>query len=126
MADTLRIFEPGAPVTFKASAAVTGGRNVEVSGVGTVAHAAAAGSTKIVGQAAHDALIGQDVVVLTRGSGVHRSAAAAEIAAGVLVKDSGTSGVAAWVSGTDGQHLIVGLTLSGSSAAGDPIDYLAL
>lgn len=79
MADHLPAFAPGRDVTFIASAAVTGGRLVEVTGNMTVAHAAAA-STKVVGVASFDAAANTEVGVST--GGVHPLLASAAVAAG--------------------------------------------
>jgi predicted RecA/RadA family phage recombinase len=75
-------FVHGAAVTYKASAAVIGGRVVEVTGDRTVAHAGA-DSAKVVGVAGNDAAIGENVVVYSGGVQVPLSAGA--IVAGAKV-----------------------------------------
>lgn len=63
MADYTPVWTGGVvPSTHTTSAAVTGGRVLEVSGNGTVAHAGAA-STAVLGVAAHDAASGARVTV---------------------------------------------------------------
>lgn len=82
MADHLPRYAPGKAVTYTATAAVTGGRLVTVSGDRTVAHTSAAGV--VAGVAARDAAIDQDVLVLD--GGIHElTATAVGIAAGARV-----------------------------------------
>lgn len=82
MPDYLPKYAPGRAVTRTASADVTGGRLVEVSGDGTVAHAVA-GSTKWSGFASTDTKNGGDLTVFS--GGIQRGLAAKAIAAGVDV-----------------------------------------
>lgn len=79
MADYLPVFAPGKNPSYPASAAVTGGRLVAVSGAGTVAHAPL-NSDKWVGVAARDTAIGA-VVNIWRG-GVQKILASGAVAAG--------------------------------------------
>lgn len=72
-------FDTKLTITLKASAAITGGRLVEVSGDGTVAQAAA-DSTKVVGVAMDDAAENQTVAVSL--GGVQRLLANGSITAG--------------------------------------------
>ena len=58
MADYLPKFKPGQAFTLKASAGVTGGRLVAVSGAGTVAHADA-DAANVIGVAGFDAVTGE-------------------------------------------------------------------
>lgn len=69
------------PSSHTTSAAVTGGRLVAVSGVGTVAHAAA-GSTTVVGVAAFDAASGARVSVWPIDGVIHELEAAGAITQG--------------------------------------------
>lgn len=69
------------PSSHTTSAAVTGGRLVAVSGVGTVAHAGAA-STTVVGVAAFDAASGARVSVWPIDGVVHELEAASAITQG--------------------------------------------
>lgn len=95
MADYAPLFMPGDVITCVTSADVTGGRLVEVSGSGTVAHAGAA-SAKVVGVAAFDAASGTNVSVHGRGQ-VHISTAAGAITAGDRVNAAATGTVATGV-----------------------------
>ncbi len=82
MADYTPVFAGGmAPITLQASATVTGGRLVEVTGNGTVGPAGAA-STKVVGVAAYDAASGTKVDVWPLPGVVHEVTASGAIAAG--------------------------------------------
>lgn len=66
MADFLPKFKPGQSWTATTSADVVGGKLLEVSGDGTVAHAGA-NSIAVVGVAAYDALSGTAVTVYSGG-----------------------------------------------------------
>lgn len=66
MADYLPVFMPGDAISVTASATITGGTLVEVSGSNTVGPATA-GSSKVVGVAAHDAASGARLTVYARG-----------------------------------------------------------
>jgi len=66
MAEYLPIYRPGQALTLKASAAVTGGQVVEVSGVNTVQESGAA-SLAVVGVAAFDAALNGDVTIYAGG-----------------------------------------------------------
>lgn len=92
MAEYTPVFANGtAPWTLQASAAVTGGRLVEVSGNGTVAPAAAA-STKVLGVAASDAAIGAKVQVWPLAGLTHKVLGSGAIAAGDGLR-AGAAGV---------------------------------
>lgn len=91
MSDYLPRFKPGEAITSQASAAITGGRLVAVSGSGTVA-TAAADSALVVGVAAFDVAASGDKVTVfgTRGGGVHKLVASGAITAGAgVVSDTG-------------------------------------
>lgn len=92
----LPVYKPGQAITFKAGAAVSGGRLVEISGESTVQHAGAA-SAKVVGVAAWDAAVGQEVTV--HSGGVQELVASAAIAAGDRV-EAAADGKAATSAGT--------------------------
>jgi hypothetical protein len=81
MPDYTPPFQPGAAVTRTASAAITGGQVVEVSGNGTVA-ATAGASAKVVGVAAHDAVSGARVTVHGLQGQVHEVTSTAGATAG--------------------------------------------
>lgn len=80
MADYLPVYTPGEAVPMTASATITGGQLVAVSGTGTVGPAGAA-SGAVVGVAGHDAASGTRVTVYARGV-VHESTASGAITAG--------------------------------------------
>lgn len=82
MADYLPLFQPGQAFTRAASATITGGQLLAVSGSGTVAPAGA-NATNWVGVAAFDAASGDNVTV--HAGGVQRIEAAGGITAGDLV-----------------------------------------
>lgn len=103
MADYTPVFTNGtAPWTLQTSAAVTGGRLVEVTGTGTVAHAGAA-SVKVLGVAAFDAASGAKVDVWPLAGLTHKVLGTGAIAAGDNLA-AGAAGVVAVIgAGTFGQ-----------------------
>lgn len=92
----LPVYKPGQAITFKAGAAVSGGRLVEISGESTVQHAGAA-SVAVVGVAAWDAAVGQEVTV--HSGGVQELVASGAIGAGDRV-EAAADGKAATSEGT--------------------------
>lgn len=121
MGDFTPIHKPGQAITLTASAAVTGGQLLEVTGDLTVGPAAA-NSQKVVGQAGHDATAGQRVTVHAPGATVTEAEASAAIAAGALVKAAATGTVATFV-GTDPEPARIGLALA-AAAVGAQCRYL--
>lgn len=99
MTDYIPVFEPATAITLTASATITGGQTVAVSGDGTIGPAAA-GSAKYVGVAAHDAVSGGRLVVWPRGM-VHESEASGAITAGDQLA-AGASGTIASVAAASG------------------------
>lgn len=91
MPDTLPVFDPGGDITYTASAAITGGQLVEVTGPGSVGPAGAA-STKCLGVAAFDCASGDRVTI--HAGGVQRIIAAA---GGVTAGDVASAGAAGTV-----------------------------
>lgn len=91
MSEYLPIYKPGQAITLKASAAITGGQLVEVTGSGTVGPAGAA-STKVVGVAAFDAATNDNVTIYA--GGVQHAKAAGAITAGDVVQ-AGAAGTVA-------------------------------
>jgi hypothetical protein len=81
MSDYTPVWTPGTAITSTASAAITGGQVVAVSGNGTTAPAASASAAKVVGVAAFDAASGSRYSLHGRGQ-VHESTAAGAITAG--------------------------------------------
>ena len=82
MAEYLPILKPGQALTLKASAAVTAGQVVEVTGVNTCGPAGA-DSVKWVGVAAFDAAINDNVTIYA--GGVQAPVASGLVTAGDLV-----------------------------------------
>lgn len=93
MTDYTPTHVPGHALTLTASAAVTGGQALEVTGDDQVGPAAA-GTAKFVGHAGHDAAAGQRVTVHTPGRTVHEGTASAAIAAGDAVQVGEDAGLA--------------------------------
>lgn len=119
MVDYLPKFKPGQAVTFTASADVTGGRLVEVTGNRTVGPAGA-DSAKVVGVAAFDVKSGDAVTVYTRAGGVHPVTASGAIAAGAKI----ASAAAGKVQTIASLNNPVGLALEAAAADNDVIDVL--
>ncbi len=118
MPSHIHTYAPGHSITVQASADVTGGRLVEITGPEAVAHAGAA-SAKVFGAAATDAKTGEDVLVL-RG-GVQKLVASAAIPAGTRVAAAANGKIAAVANGDRG----IGLTIT-STSAGDQLALTAL
>jgi predicted RecA/RadA family phage recombinase len=91
MADYTPLFRPGDDVTYTASAAITGGQLVEITGTRSVGPAGAA-STKYVGVALFDAAAGDSVTI--EAGGVQRPTASGAIAAGDRVQAAANGAVA--------------------------------
>lgn len=119
MADYLPKFKPGQAVTFKASAAVIGGRLVAITGDRTVGPAGA-DSAAVVGVAGFDAAIGEDVTVFTRAGGVQSLTASGAIAAGAKVSSAAAGKIQTIGSTTNP----IGLALAAAAADNDVIDVL--
>jgi hypothetical protein len=104
MSDYLPVYLPSEVVTLTASATITGGQVLAVSGNGTVGPAGAA-SAAVIGVAAHDAVSGDRLSVYARGV-IHESTASGAITAGAQV--------AAGAAGT-----VASLAAAAGAAAGD-------
>lgn len=98
MAEYLPLHTPGQAVTRRASAAITGGQLVVISGTGTVAPASAA-SHSALGVAGFDAANGDDVTI--HCGGVQRIVASGAITAGANVEAASAGRVAAHTNGTN-------------------------
>lgn len=100
MSDYLPIYLPGDTLTSSASATITGGQVLVVSGSGTVAPAGGS-SAKAVGVAAFDAASGAQVTMYGRGP-VHETTASGGITAGdqVVSAAAGKVSTLAAASGT--------------------------
>lgn len=100
MADYVPLYLPGEAFTATASAAITGGKAVYVSGDGTVAMATTAAHL-IIGVAAFDvASSGDKVTVYARGT-IHRLTAAGGITAAQVVEAAAAGAVATHTQGTN-------------------------
>jgi hypothetical protein len=126
MTEYVPLYKPGQAVTHQASAAITGGQLVGVSGSGTVAPTGT-NQASWVGVAAFDAAVGDQVTV--HSGGVQRILAAGAVTAGDLLVASATAGrvstlaavttpTAADVSNT---RAIVGIALT-SAADGELVE----
>lgn len=111
MADHTPLFKPGDEVTLTASAAITGGQVVVVSGDETVAPSSGA-SAAAVGVAKYDAANGAKVGVIF--GGVHELASTGTINAGDPVT-SAAAGVVAAYSGTT-YSTIIGKALKAAAS----------
>lgn len=111
MAEYLPLYKPGKEITRAASASITGGQLVIVSGSGTVAPASAA-THLWVGVAAFDAASGDNVTVFSEG--VQRLTASGAITAGQLVEAAASGAVAAHTNGTNDFN-VVGLALTSAT-----------
>ncbi|NUR24985.1 MAG: DUF2190 family protein [Hamadaea sp.] len=111
MAEYLPLHDDGDAITRQASAAITGGQLVIVSGSGTVAPASAAAATWL-GVAGNDAASGDNVVIFC--GGVQRLVASGAITAGNTVEAAASGQVAAHTNGTNDVN-IVGLALTSAT-----------
>ncbi|MEU3452168.1 capsid cement protein [Micromonospora sp. NPDC006766] len=110
MGDYSPLFLPGKAITMTASAAVTGGQAVEVTGNMQVGPGAAA-SAKIIGHAGYDAPSGGEVTVYGRGT-VHEAPASGTITAGASVVAAATGKVAA----AAGSEPVLGVALTAAAS----------
>jgi hypothetical protein len=123
MSDYLPRFKPGQAITSQASAAITGGRLVAVSGSGTVA-AAAADSALVVGVAAFDVAASGDKVTIFNG-GVQKLVASGAITAGAgVVSDTGGKVKSATTATAAAAGTLLGRALTTVAADGDIVDVL--
>jgi predicted RecA/RadA family phage recombinase len=116
MADYVPAKTPGQEFTMTASAAITGGQLVRVSGSNTVAPTSAA-SADWLGVAAADVASGALVTVFT--GGVQRLTASGSISAGANVEGAASGQVASHTNGTADAN-IVGLALT-AATNGNPV-----
>jgi predicted RecA/RadA family phage recombinase len=118
MAEYLPLHAPGKAITRVASAAISAGNLVTVSGSGTVAPSAA-GDVAWLGVAAFDAASGANVTVLS--GGIQRPiAGTGGITAGQLVQAGATGTVVTHTNGTS-DYNTVGLALT-TATAGNPVE----
>lgn len=117
MPDTLPIYKPGVSPVYTASAAITGGQLLEVTGSGTVGPAGAA-STKCVGVAAFDCASGDRVTI--HAGGVQRIVAATGgVAAGDIVSAGAAGTVAPIGVGAFGTKIGLALTAAAAGAVAE-------
>lgn len=117
MTDYLPKHTEGAPITRTATAAITGGDLVVVTGPGTVGPTTAI-THAWLGVAAHDAAIGQEVTIFK--GGVQRPLASAAITAGDIVVAAAAGRVVTNAAPGAGQQ--VGIALTTQAAAGSPVE----
>lgn len=116
MADYLPLFKPGQAITRQASAAITGGQVVVVSGSGTVAPSAGANAA-FVGVAAVDTASGDQVTVYA--GGVQRPLASGAITAGDVVVTAAAGRVVTNAAPGAGQQVGIALSTAADGAAVD-------
>lgn len=117
MAEYLPKFKPGQAITYKASAAITAGQVVAVTGDGTVGPAGAT-SSAWVGVAAFDAAVGDNVTFYS--GGVQRPTASGAVSVGAAVATAAGGKVATSATPTSAQF--VGVALTAATDDGDVID----
>lgn len=127
MGQHVHLFQPGDPVTFTASADVTGGQLLVVTGNRTVGPAGA-NAVAWVGTAAFDAKAGDKVTALK--GGVQKVVASGAIAAGALVVAAAGGKVSALAAVTTptpadvtNSRAIVGTALTGGTDVPVEIDF---
>lgn len=91
MAEYLPIYKPGQALTLKASAAITAGQVVAVTGVGTVGPAGA-NSAAVVGVAGFDAATNDNVIIYA--GGVQNVLASGTVTAGDIIVAAAAGAVA--------------------------------
>ena len=123
MGDYTPVFAGALPITFTASAAVTGGQPVEITGDMTVGPAEA-GSQKYVGIAGHDAAVGAVVTVHTPRGSIEEVATSVAVVAGDHVKAAANGQVAKFVVGTDSDPARLGMVVKGQSTVGQTCRFL--
>lgn len=112
------LYVDGDAIARQASAAITGGQLVYVSGSGTVAPTTAA-TPSWLGVAAFDAISGGLVTVFP--DGIQRLVASAAITAGATVEAAASGQVAPHTNGTNDVN-IVGVALNTVTAAGQLVE----
>lgn len=117
--------ESAQPITFTASAAVTGGQPVEITGDMEVGPATA-GSSKHIGVAAFDCPAGQRVTVHTPRGNVEEVAVSEAVAAGDHLQPAGAGQVKKFTVGTDPEPARIGLCVQGQGTVGSVCRYLTV
>ncbi|MGQ9348941.1 capsid cement protein [Mycolicibacterium gilvum] len=111
MADYTPIFKPGVEVTLTASATITAGQALVVTGQQTVGPSSAV-STAFVGIAATDAASGEKVVVI--GPAVHELTSTGTVNDGDQITTAAGGAVAAAAAPTEGQ--VIGVALADAAS----------
>lgn len=111
MADYSPVYMPGTAISATASATITGGQVVVVSGDGTVGPAGDGASTTVVGVAAQDAASGARFTYFARGM-VHETTTAGAVVAGAGV----SVGAAGTVDDDGGSSPTIGVFLTSASS----------
>ena len=120
MADYVPLYLPGDAVNSTASATLTGGQLVYVSGSGTVANAATAANIP-VGVAAFDAASGAGCGYFARGT-VHRLTASGTVTAGDVVEAAAAGAVATHTVGTNDAR-VFGIALT-TATTGNSVEIM--
>ena len=120
MADYVPLYLPGNAVNSTASATITGGQAVYVTGSGTVGPAGAAGNIP-VGVAAFDAASGAGVGYFARGT-VHRLTASGTVTAGDVVEAAAAGAVATHTVGTNDAR-VFGIALT-TATTGNSVEIM--
>lgn len=113
MAEYLPLHDDGDSITRQASASITGGQLVAVSGSGTVAPTSGVSATWL-GVAAFDANSGDNVTVYS--DGVQRLIASGAVTAGDIVVGAAAGAVATNATPAAGQQVGIALTTAASGA----------
>lgn len=108
MAEYVPLYMPGEAITLPASATITGGQLLIVSGSNTVAPSSAA-THSWIGVAAFDAVSGDQVTIYCEG--VQKLTASGSITAGQNVEAAAAGAVAAHTNGTNDFN-VVGVALN--------------
>lgn len=123
MSDYTPVFPLGSGAfTSQASAAITGGQLVTVSGPGTVAPAVAT-DLGVIGVAAHDAANGAPITVHPLKEVHETTAGTGGVSAKNPLKSDANGQVTLWVTGTDSAAAFVGIALN-SAAAGSLVKWI--
>lgn len=122
MAEYLPLNLPGKAFTSQASATITGGQVVFVSGSGTVAPATTAANI-IVGVAAFDCASGDKVTVFGRGT-VHKLTASGTVTAADLVEAAAAGAVATHTIGTNDAR-VFGIALT-TATTGNVVEIMGV
>ncbi|HKN57153.1 MAG TPA: capsid cement protein [Amycolatopsis sp.] len=130
MADYTPVYQPGTAISLTASATVTGGQVVMVSGSGTVAPATTAGQLKRCGVAAFDAANGAGVTVFGFGT-VHETVNNGGVTAGDLLVAQDTGNVAtlaaaggATAADINSSRAVIGIALT-TATTGNKVRWMA-